>query len=181
MTSRLAHPVAEQVGGQARVAELADVRAGVGQPDEHPLAAEQPGDRLGIVVRERRAEAGLEVLVERDVEHHVDRGDAALVRELDDVAVDELGVRGALGHLERVPVRPEERLVVEVRDRPLAPRGIGVALEPHRVGLGHQLRERGRHVERERLAQVHLEHERADRHLRPDLAAFGPGRVVVLG
>ena len=58
----VAHPVAEQVGREARVAQLAHVRAGVGQAEQHRVLREQPGDRFGIVVGEHAREAGLEVL-----------------------------------------------------------------------------------------------------------------------
>ena len=56
------HPVAEQVGREARVAELADVRARVGEAEEHGVLGQQLGDRVGVVVREHAPEAGLEVL-----------------------------------------------------------------------------------------------------------------------
>ena len=46
------------------------------------------------------------------------------------------------------------------------------------VGTVHQLLERRAHVERERLAQVHLERQRAARNLRPHFGAFGAGRDV---
>ncbi len=58
------------------------------------------------------------------------------------------------------------------------PRGIAVRGHAFGVGPVHQLPERIPHVERERLAQVHLEHERPARDLRPHLDAVGARRGV---
>ena len=57
-----AHPGAEQVGGQRRVAQLVDVRAGVGQAERDVLVGEQMRDRVDLVVGDVRTEAGVEVL-----------------------------------------------------------------------------------------------------------------------
>ena len=76
----LAHPVAQKVGREAGVAELGDVRARVGQAEQHVVTWQQPGDALGIVVGQHRPEARLEVVVERDVEHHIERGAARVPR-----------------------------------------------------------------------------------------------------
>ena len=75
----VAHPVAEQVGREARVAELAHVRAGVGEAEQHRVLREEPRDRFGIVVGEHAREARVEVLLERQVEHEVEGRAAALV------------------------------------------------------------------------------------------------------
>ena len=70
----VAHPVAEQVGREARVAQLADVRARSRRGRAAPCpAGSSHGDRFGVVVREHAREAGLEVLLEREVEHDVER------------------------------------------------------------------------------------------------------------
>ena len=90
----VAHPVAEQVGGLRRVAQLADVRAGVGEPERAVLVDEQLGHAVLVVVGEDRAHAQLEVgLVEREVEQAVERVDAALGGDVDQLAAD--AARGA--------------------------------------------------------------------------------------
>ena len=106
----VAHPVAEQVGREARVAELAHVRTRVGQAEQHRLLREEPRDRVGVVVGEHAREAGLEVFGERDVEHHVERRAAALLGELGERYADELGMRRRLGDRERRPVGREHPL-----------------------------------------------------------------------
>ena len=50
----LAHPVAEQVGGQRGVAQLADVGAGVGQAERAAVLLEQRAHAVLVVVGERR-------------------------------------------------------------------------------------------------------------------------------
>ena len=54
----LPHPVAEQVGREAGVAQLAGVGAGVGQAEERALVGQQVGDLVVAVVVEDDAEAG---------------------------------------------------------------------------------------------------------------------------
>ena len=83
---------AEQVRRRARVAELARVRAGVGEAEHGGRVAQQLRD-LGLVgVRDRHAEARLEIGREREVEHQVDRVDAALRRDRRDAALGERGL-----------------------------------------------------------------------------------------
>ena len=76
ITSRSRTQLPEQVGGEAGVAELAHVGAGVGQAEQHAVAGEEPGDAVGVVVGEHRPEAGAQVVLEREVEHHVEGGGA---------------------------------------------------------------------------------------------------------
>ena len=90
----VADPVAEQVGGEAGVAELRHMGTGVGQPEQHVVAGQQPGDALGVVVGEDRPETGLEVVGQRDVEHDVERRAVpARLGQLDHASSDELGAR----------------------------------------------------------------------------------------
>ena len=44
------------MGGRARVHRLADVRAGVGQPEQHQRVDEHLGDRVDLLVEERPGE-----------------------------------------------------------------------------------------------------------------------------
>src|SRR5208282_1302973 len=60
----LPDPVLQQVGGEDRVAELAGVRARVGQAQQGAVVPEQPGQRGGIVVGDHDPEAGRQVIVE---------------------------------------------------------------------------------------------------------------------
>ena len=53
----LAHPGAQQVGGQRRIAQLVDVRARVGEAERHVVVREQVGDGVDVVVGDVRAEA----------------------------------------------------------------------------------------------------------------------------
>ena len=100
----VAHPVAEQVGREARVAQLADVRARVGETEQHGVLGEQPRDRVGIVVGEHARETRLEILLERHVEHEVEGRAPALLGDVDHLATDELRVRIALGDEQGVEV-----------------------------------------------------------------------------
>ena len=60
--AEVAAPVAEQPGRVVRVAELAGVRAGVGQPEQQVRVLQQLGDLLVVVVHHRDAELRLEAL-----------------------------------------------------------------------------------------------------------------------
>ena len=85
----VAHPVAEEVGGLGRVAELAGMGAGVGEPERAVLVDEQIGDAVLVVVGDDRAHPQREPgLVEREVEQAVERLDAALGGEVGELAVD---------------------------------------------------------------------------------------------
>ena len=52
----VAHPLAEQVGGLGHVAELARVRAGVGEAEHDVLLDQEIGDALLVVVGDHRAD-----------------------------------------------------------------------------------------------------------------------------
>ena len=54
------------------------MRARVGQAEQGTLIAQQAGQRFGVVVGHHDPEAGLEVVIERYVAQHVERVDAAL-------------------------------------------------------------------------------------------------------
>ena len=77
----LAHPVAEQVGGQRGVAQLADVGAGVGQAERAAVLLEQRAHAVLVVVGDDGLDPDVlqRRLGDREVEQQVERIDAALV------------------------------------------------------------------------------------------------------
>src|SRR5580704_3771950 len=172
----LPDPVLQQVGGEDRVAELAGVRARVGQAQQGAVVPEQSGERGGIVVGDHDPETGPQVIVERYVAQHVERIDAELAAQLRERGpVGQLGVRRRLGHEYLVPaVVP---LAGHVRPGPLPPGRVTVEPGPFGGRYGQHLRERVGAGERGRLGQGDLEDDRAARDLRPDLAAAGLGLV----
>ena len=90
----LAHPVAEQVGREAGVAELARVRAGV-RETEHGVRREQQLRHLVLVeVHDRDAEARLELGRDAEVEHEIERVHAALAGDLGERALLETRLGG---------------------------------------------------------------------------------------
>ena len=119
----LAHPCAEQVGGQRRVAQLVDVRAGVGEAERHVLVREQVPDRLDVVVGDVGAKARREILGDRQLAHHVERAAAALARELAHPPALQLREPLRLGDLERLPARLHRRLLQVGRGARLATSG----------------------------------------------------------
>ena len=102
----LAHPPRQQVGREARVAQLAGVGAGVGQADHRVRIGQQGLDLVLVVVQHRHAEAGLEPGLDGQVEHEVGGVDAALVGQLGHVALVER--RGRAGTTRR-PCAPSCR------------------------------------------------------------------------
>ena len=72
----------EKVGAEDRVAQLAGVRARIGQAEQRAVVLQQPGERVGVVVGDHHAEAGGEVVVERHVARYVERVHAALGGDL---------------------------------------------------------------------------------------------------
>ena len=87
----------------------------------------------------------------------------------------------ALGDRQGRPVhRQHLRAPGQLLPGPRPPGRVAVRRDPLVDGAVHELGERRPHVERERLEEVHLEHERAARDLRPHLDAVGPGPVVGL-
>ena len=173
----VAHPVAEEVGGLRRVAQLADVGARVGEPERAVLVDQQVGHVGFVVVGDDAAHPERELgLVEREVEQRVERLDAALGGDVGEPAADELGVRVALPDRVGVPPRTEVPDARPALHHLLTPRGIGV-----RTGalVDRGVLQRGEalvHRERIRRVEGELEHERSGRHLRPHLGAAAPTR-----
>ena len=71
----LAYPVAEEVGGQRGVAQLTDVRPGIGEAERAAGLVEEHRDAVGVVVGEDRLHAErLDVtLLRAEVEQRVER------------------------------------------------------------------------------------------------------------
>ena len=69
----LAHPVGEEVRRLARVDDLADVRAGVGEAHEHDVARDHLLDRVELLVEQRPLEHDPAVGLEAQVDERLDR------------------------------------------------------------------------------------------------------------
>ena len=121
----LPHPLAEEVGGEWRVAQLTDMGAGVGQSECAPFGLQQRGDAGLVVVGQNGPHPQAQVgFVEGKVEKHVER--VASVEDVDQLLADQLGMHGRLHDLERVPTRREALAGGPAVTDPLAPRGIAV-------------------------------------------------------
>ena len=122
--------------------------------------------------REAVAELGVEVVLEGDVEEHVERIGAALGRDLGDRLADqrlELGLLGEL-HLDAVPVALEQAIALDLAGH-VAPergaeRGIGEdARQVRLVGL-HHARPARQLLEDAHRRQLEVGHRRAAARLR---------------
>ena len=78
----LAHPLAEEIGRVARVAELIHVGAAVGEPDEEARIGDEGPHALRVLIHHREVEQGLEPVGERDVQDGVGGVLAARLRDL---------------------------------------------------------------------------------------------------
>ena len=161
------HPVAEQVGGEAGVTELAGMGARVREAEHHALVLEQLGHCSFIGVGRRHPEARFEVGSKRQVEGQIHRVDPALVGHLGNAslverrllqAFDDEGVPPAAGDAPLVAPRPEGLAEVGVCVDPLP------ALEVRRRDRPEQ-----RHaLVGERGLELELDHQRAARDLGED-------------
>ena len=162
------HPVAEQVGRVARVAELAGVGAGVGQAEQDALVGEQLADLVVAVVVHDDPEAGRQVVGEREVEHEVERRRAPLLRQPVERGADEVVVGVRLLDVDlRPPVGPRRE---RRRARPVAPRRIPVEGGPLLAREGEHLLPLVDLAQRRGIGQVHLHDDRAAGDLRVHLA-----------
>src|SRR5438477_2221865 len=100
----VANPVAEQVGREARVAQLTHVRARIGEAEQHSVLGEELRDRVGVIVREDTPEPRLEVLLQGEVEHDVERRVGPFRRDVGDLRIDELRMFRRFGHHQRLEV-----------------------------------------------------------------------------
>ena len=69
----LAHPARQEMQAEARVAHIDEMRAGVGQRHHARLVLQQPRHAVVADIEEAAEEGGLEILVEAEVEHDVER------------------------------------------------------------------------------------------------------------
>ena len=135
----LTDPVPEQVGRERRVAQLADVGAGVGEAEDNSLVGEQLGHARRLVVGDVDAEPGGQVFADRHLTDDIERVTATLPGQGVDPTTLQLGEPLGLGDLAGFPAR-FHRLLLEVCRRPGPPRGIavgsdaGVAILVHEVG-----------------------------------------------
>ncbi len=69
----VAHPPAEEVERQRSVAQLTDVRAGIGEPERDLRVGQEVTYRAVVVVGDVDAKAGVQVFGQRDLADHVER------------------------------------------------------------------------------------------------------------
>jgi hypothetical protein len=160
----LAHPVPEQVGGGAGVAELARVSAGVGQAQDRGRVLEELGDGRFVGVGDRHAEASLEVGGERQIEGQLRGVLAALLGHVRHAALGQLGSAGTFADHHVAPTRGQ-RAVLAALPEGLAELGTRVdALATLEVRLGHGLEDREA-LEGEGCLELELDDERPARDL----------------
>ena len=134
MTCAVAHPRAEQVGRQRRVAQLVDVGARVGEPERHVVVGEQVAHRVDVVVGDVGPKARREVLGDAPARtsRRAGRSRARVARSLTRRPCSS-GNRCRLGDLERLPARLHRRLL-QVGRRPGPPLRIAVRGDARRRG-----------------------------------------------
>ena len=69
----LAHPMAEEMQAKARIAHIDEMCAGIGQRHHAGLVLQQARHAVVADIEEAAEEGGLEVLVEAEIEHDVER------------------------------------------------------------------------------------------------------------
>ena len=165
----------EQEAGVAVGREGQDVRAAIAGADVDAGVLEQGADAfVGIVAHVGSEEVGVEMLLDGEVDHHVNRRGAACRRDFADGHADIFLVRFGL-HEAQAQVRPEGVVDGGLGDQLLAGRGILEGsddlvrrAEAHdAVPAGQADEEEARHSEAE--ADV----DGAGLHLRPDAGAAG--------
>ena len=163
----LAHPMAEEIKPEPGIAEIDEMRAGVGQRNDAGPVLHQRLDPFVDGVEEAADQPGVEIFLEAEIEQCVERVAPLLARDVGDRAVGEPGVlrlhrrrdddalpvaleHGAGLRLAQVgPERVAEARVAEYRFQLLAVIGLDrvegrVAVE--RIGAGQG------EIERQRLA-----------------------------
>ena len=169
----LAHPVAQQVGRVAGVAELAGVGARVREPEQGALVGQELGDLVVTVVLEDDPEAGGHVVGEGEVEQEVEGCGAPLVGQAVQRDVD--GVRVGGGLLD-ARLRPAVAPRLEGRrPGPVAPGGVPVEVGPLLPGEGQDLLPDVDLRQRDRVLHRHLHDDGAAGDLGGDLGATLPG------
>ena len=77
----------EQVKPEPGVAQIHQMRAGIGQRHDPGRVLQQFGHALVDGIEEAAEEGGLQILLEAEIEHHVERVAALLAGDVGDVAV----------------------------------------------------------------------------------------------
>src|SRR5918912_1052248 len=88
----LAHPVTEEIKPETRIAQIHEMRAGVGQRDHAGLVPDQWLDAFVDRVEKAADKAGIEVFLEAEIEHRVERVAISPANEVGNRAVGEPGV-----------------------------------------------------------------------------------------
>src|SRR6185503_7137444 len=113
--AELAHPVPEKMQAEAGVVEEREMRARVRQRHQAARVLEHAADRGFVGVEQERAVHRVEVLLERRVQHEIERILARGARELRDRLLLELAPR-RLDHLHQLPLAVEEPEMRRLRD-----------------------------------------------------------------
>ena len=90
------------------------------------VTAEEPAHHRRIVVCHLGPEPRLEPLVERHVEHDVERANVAFTSQVEDASIHELGVRRGLGDAKALPVHEISGPSRQLRPCDVPPRRIAV-------------------------------------------------------
>jgi hypothetical protein len=121
------------------------MRAGIGQRHHPGRMLQQLGHTLVDGIEKEAEERGLQILLETEIEHHVERVAPLLARDLGDVAVGEPSILAQNRHRDDdpVPIALEHRSrprLAQILPEPLAETGIA----EHRLQLvGRETRRPG--------------------------------------
>src|SRR3954452_4959225 len=88
----LAHPVTEEIKPETRIAQIHEMRAGVGQRDHAGLVPDQWLDAFVGCIEKAAGKAGIEVFLKTEIEHRVEWVAISAANEVGNRAVGELGV-----------------------------------------------------------------------------------------
>src|SRR3954447_18028262 len=86
----LTHPMAEEIEAEPGIAKIDQVSAGIGQRNHPSLVLDQRLDTLIHGVEEAADKPGVEVFLEAEIEHHIERIAVAVANDVADRAVGEL-------------------------------------------------------------------------------------------
>ena len=106
----IARPVAHQVQAKAGVVEERQMRTGIAQADDAVRMVEHAADGFFVCVEQLRREDGLQLLGDRQVEHHIERVAELAAGDVGDALLFMVRVRWVCGfdHLHLVPLAVEE-------------------------------------------------------------------------
>jgi len=90
----LAHPMTEEIKTKARIAQIDQMRAGIGQRDHSGLVLDQRLHPIVNSIEKPADQPGGEVLLEPEIEQHVERIAPSLARDVSYRAIGEPGILG---------------------------------------------------------------------------------------